>query len=65
MALSLLDLSLNTLRDLTGNWVRSTLTTLGIFMGVTAINATLNIDAITNAVLQERLAARDRPNLTP
>lgn len=65
MALSILDLSLNTLRDVTGNWVRSTLTTLGIFMGVTAINATLNIDAITNAVLQERLAARDRPNFTP
>lgn len=65
MALSPLDLSLNTLKDLTGNWVRSALTTLGIFMGVTAINATLNIDAITSTVLQERLAARDNPNLSP
>jgi putative ABC transport system permease protein len=65
MALSPLDLSLNTLKDLTGNWVRSALTTLGIFMGVTAINATLNIDAITSAVLQERLAARDNPNVSP
>ena len=65
MALSPLDLSLNTLRDLAGNWVRSALTTLGIFMGVTAINATLNIDAISSAVLQQRLTARDNPNVTP
>jgi putative ABC transport system permease protein len=65
MPLSPLDLSLTTLRDLTGNWVRSGLTTLGIFMGVAAVNATLNIDTITNRVLQDRLAARDNPNITP
>jgi putative ABC transport system permease protein len=65
MPLSPLDLSLNTFRDLTGNWVRSALTTLGIFMGVTAINATLNIDAISSAVLEERLMARDNPNVSP
>ena len=65
MALSLLDLSLTTLRDLTGNWVRSGLTALGIFMGVAAVNATLNIDTIANRVLAEQLAARDNPNLTP
>lgn len=65
MPLSPLDLSLTTLRDLTGNWVRSGLTTLGIFMGVAAVNATLNIDTITQRVLQERLAARDNPNITP
>ncbi len=65
MALSPLDLSLTTLRDLTGNWVRSGLTALGIFMGVAAVNATLNIDTIANRVLQERLEARDNPNITP
>ncbi len=64
MSLSLFDLSLTTLRDVTGNWVRSGLTTLGIFMGVAAVNATLNIDTITHRVLQDRLEARDNPNLT-
>ncbi|PSN13705.1 peptide ABC transporter permease, partial [filamentous cyanobacterium CCT1] len=54
---------LTTLRDVTGNWVRSGLTTLGIFMGVAAVNATLNIDTIANRVLQERLEARDNPNV--
>jgi putative ABC transport system permease protein len=65
MALSPLDLSLNTLRDLTGNWVRSGLTALGIFMGVTAINATLNIDTITSNVLQQKLESRDNPYVSP
>jgi putative ABC transport system permease protein len=65
MALSPLDLSLTTLRDLTGNWVRSALTALGIFMGVTAVNATLNIDTITNAVLQQKLDVRDNPYVSP
>lgn len=64
MPLSPLDLSLTTLRDLTGNWVRSGLTALGIFMGVAAVNATLNIDTIANRVLQAQLAARDNPNIT-
>ncbi|NJL44680.1 MAG: FtsX-like permease family protein [Leptolyngbyaceae cyanobacterium SM2_3_12] len=65
MPLSPLDLSLNTFQDLTGNWVRSGLTALGIFMGVTAINATLNIRSISNNVLQEQIAARDNPYVTP
>ncbi|MGG6238316.1 ABC transporter permease [Nodosilinea sp. AN01ver1] len=65
MPLSPLDLTLTTLRDVTGNWVRSGLTALGIFMGVAAVNATLNIDTIANRVLQERLEARDNPNITP
>ncbi|MEO1069762.1 MAG: ABC transporter permease [Cyanobacteria bacterium J06638_6] len=64
MPLSPLDLTLTTLRDVTGNWVRSGLTTLGIFMGVAAVSATLNIDTITQVVLQERLAVRDNPNVT-
>ncbi len=65
MALSPLDLSLNTLRDVNSNWVRSGLTTLGIFMGVAAVNATLNIDSISSQVLANRMAAHDNPYLTP
>lgn len=55
MALSPTDLILTTFRDLGGNWVRSGLTTLGIFMGVAAVNATLNIEAITSAQIQQKL----------
>lgn len=65
MALSLLDLLAATLRDIQGNWVRSGLTALGIFMGVAAVNATLNIDAISTAQLQAKLAERDRPFVIP
>lgn len=65
MALSLLDLLAATLRDIRGNWVRSGLTALGIFMGVAAVNATLNIDAITTAQLEAKLAERDRPFVVP
>jgi putative ABC transport system permease protein len=64
MALSPLDLLLTTLRDLSGNWVRSGLTTLGIFMGVAAINTTLNIEAISANLIQQKLEARDNPFLT-
>jgi putative ABC transport system permease protein len=61
MGLSISDLILTTFRDLGGNWVRSGLTTLGIFMGVAAVNATLNIEAITEAQIQEKLSQRDNP----
>ncbi|MEL6903405.1 MAG: ABC transporter permease, partial [Cyanobacteria bacterium J06606_4] len=63
MALSPLDLALITARELSGNWVRSGLTLLGIFMGVAAVNATLNISAINNAQIQTQLEARDNPYL--
>ncbi|MEO0708347.1 MAG: ABC transporter permease [Cyanobacteria bacterium J06649_5] len=61
MALSPLDLVLMTIRELRGNVVRSGLTALGIFMGVAAVNATLNLSAISNAQIQEKLDARDSP----
>ena len=64
MALSPADLVITTCRDLGGNWVRSGLTALGIFMGVAAVNATLNIDAITTAQLETKLAQRDNPFLS-
>ncbi|MEB3359142.1 MAG: ABC transporter permease [Synechococcales bacterium] len=65
MALSPLDLMLVTLKDLRGNLVRSGLTMLGIFMGVAAVNATLNIDAITTAQIQQKLNERDNPYVSP
>ncbi|MEO1095340.1 MAG: ABC transporter permease [Cyanobacteria bacterium J06638_28] len=61
MALAPGDLLVTTFRDLGGNWVRSGLTALGIFMGVAAVNATLNIDAITTAQIEAKLAQRDNP----
>jgi len=64
MALSPIDLLLMTFRELKGNWVRSGLTALGIFMGVAAVSATLNISAISNAQIQEKLGARDNPFLS-
>lgn len=65
MSLSLLDLFYVTLNDLRGNLVRSGLTALGIFMGVAAVNATLNIDAITTTQLNQKLAERDNPYVSP
>ncbi|MBD2079346.1 ABC transporter permease [Leptolyngbya sp. FACHB-17] len=64
MALSPLDLAFTALRDLSSNWVRSSLTALGIFMGVTAVNAILNIDAISTTLIQQKLDARDNPFFT-
>jgi putative ABC transport system permease protein len=65
MALSPLDLILMTFKELGGNPVRSALTTLGIFMGVAAVNVTLNISTITYNQVQDKLADRDTPLLTP
>lgn len=65
MALSPLDLMLITLKDLSGNWLRSGLTALGVFMGVAAVNGTLNLDAITTAQIQQKLAERDSPYVRP
>lgn len=65
MALSPVDLTFTTLRALSGNWVRSGLTALGIFMGVAAVNATLNIEAISQVVIADRLAQMESPGLNP
>lgn len=65
MTLSVVDLLATTLKDLRGSWVRSTLTAIGIFMGVAAVNATLNISAITSAQIQQKINERDRPFVVP
>jgi putative ABC transport system permease protein len=65
MAISLPDLLKLTWRSLQSDWVRSGLTGLGVFMGVAAVSATLNIADITNAQIEQKLAARDKPFITP
>jgi len=65
MAIALTDLLKLTWRSLQADWVRSTLTGLGVFMGVAAVSATLNIADITNAQIEQKLAARDKPFILP
>jgi putative ABC transport system permease protein len=65
MSLSLLDLLICTTKGLSNNLVRSSLSALGIFMGVAAVNVTLNINEISRAQIAQKLAARDNPFLVP
>lgn len=65
MAISLPDLLKLTWRSLQSDWVRSMLTGLGVFMGVAAVSGTLNISAITSAQIEQKLAERDKPRITP
>jgi putative ABC transport system permease protein len=65
MSISVKDLLGETSRALSANLVRSGLTMLGVFMGVGALNATLNVAAITEAQIQAKLAERDKPYVSP
>lgn len=65
MSISLPDLLVMTGKSLTGNLVRSGLTLLGVFMGVAAVSATLNIGSITRQQIALKLAERDRPYVQP
>ncbi|MEM7065041.1 MAG: ABC transporter permease [Cyanobacteria bacterium P01_B01_bin.77] len=65
MGLPLPDLLFMTWRSLTNQWLRSGLTTFGVFMGVGAVSATLTIQTITREQIDIKLAARDRPFVTP
>jgi putative ABC transport system permease protein len=65
MSISGIDLLTQTFRALSVNPVRSGLTMLGVFMGVGALNATLNISAIADAKIQAKLAERDKPYVSP
>ena len=64
MALSLPDLIRVTTQSLCSNPVRSGLTTLGVFMGVAAVNATLQVGNISNAITQQRLSEREAPQVS-
>ncbi|MEG4520359.1 MULTISPECIES: ABC transporter permease [unclassified Microcoleus] len=63
MSLSPLDLLRLTCISLSGNLLRSALTTVGVFMGVAAVSATLQVGNISRAVIAEQLAKREAPQL--
>ncbi|MBD2462098.1 ABC transporter permease [Oscillatoria sp. FACHB-1407] len=62
MSLAPIDLLKLTYRSLSGNPLRSVLTALGVFMGVTAVSATLQVGHISQAVIARRLATREAPH---
>lgn len=64
MSLALPDLLKLTYRSLTGNPLRSSLTMLGIFMGVMAVNATLQVGSISREIIAQELASRDAPQIS-
>ncbi len=57
------DLIILSCKSLIANKVRSTLTTLGVFMGVGAVNATLQVGDISRAIIAKQLAAREAPQV--
>lgn len=63
MSLAPIDLLRLTCRALYGNLLRSSLTTVGVFMGVTAVTATLQVGSISRAVIAQQLAERDAPQV--
>ncbi|WP_448572319.1 ABC transporter permease [Trichothermofontia sp.] len=63
MSLSPRNLLITTLQALASNWVRSGLTTLGVFMGVASVQATLQVSTISQAVIAQKLAEREAPQV--
>ena len=57
------DLIILSCKSLIANKVRSALTTLGVFMGVAAVNATLQVGDIGRAVLARELTKRGTPHV--
>ncbi|NEO59359.1 MAG: FtsX-like permease family protein [Moorea sp. SIO4G2] len=64
MSISPLDLVALTYNSLSGNPLRSLLTTLGVFMGVASVSATLQIRSISRTVIEQQLAEREAPQLS-
>lgn len=63
MSLAPVDLLRLTMRALYTNPLRSFLTTVGVFMGVSAVMATLQVGSISRAVIAKRLAEREAPQV--
>jgi len=63
--LPIIDLLKMTCKSVSGNLLRSGLTSLGVFMGVAAVNATLNIQTISNYKITQQLGERDNPYVSP
>ncbi|BAY82851.1 hypothetical protein NIES267_23360 [Calothrix parasitica NIES-267] len=57
------DLIILSCKSLIANKVRSALTTLGVFMGVAAVNSTLQVGDISRAVLARELIKRGTPHV--
>ena len=57
------DLIILSCKSLIANKVRSILTTLGVFMGVGAVNATLQVGDISRALLARELTKRGTPHV--
>lgn len=64
MSLAFADLLKLTFRSLFHNPLRSSLTMLGVFMGVASVHATLQVGTISRAVIAQELAKRDAPQVT-
>ncbi|MBD6617653.1 FtsX-like permease family protein [Komarekiella sp. 'clone 1'] len=64
MSLAFQDLVTLTFKSLLSNRLRSALTTLGVFMGVAAVNATLQVSSISRAVIARQLAEREAPQVS-
>ncbi|MEH2062847.1 MAG: ABC transporter permease [Nostoc sp.] len=63
MSLTTLDLIILTSSSLRSNVLRSFLTTLGVFMGVAAVNATLQVGSISRAMLAKQLSETEAPQI--
>ncbi|TVQ51638.1 MAG: ABC transporter permease, partial [Spirulina sp. DLM2.Bin59] len=63
MALTPLNLLLVTFNALRGNPVRSLLTTLGVFMGIVAVNSTLQVRVISEQVIESQLESQLAPQI--
>ncbi|MBP0019370.1 MAG: ABC transporter permease [Cyanobacteria bacterium SBLK] len=61
--MKIFDLFQMSLDSLGRNKMRTILTTLGIFMGALAVNATLQIKTTSNTKILQRLSAREAPHL--
>lgn len=63
MTLSPQDLFFLASKSLLSSRLRSTLTAFGVFMGVAAVNASLQVGVVSRAVIAKQLAQRDAPQV--
>ncbi|MDY7052267.1 MAG: ABC transporter permease, partial [Limnospira fusiformis LS22] len=61
MSLSIFNLLGLSCQSLIGNPLRSTLSAVGVFMGVAAVTATLQVRNISESVIAKQIAAREAP----
>ncbi|AFY80598.1 ABC transporter permease [Oscillatoria acuminata] len=63
MSLSTFNLIRISCDSLRGNRLRSALTTLGVFMGVTAVSATMQVKTISTSVISAEMEKREAPQV--